>query len=636
MTSRWALVVIALAFVSTTSCRQRDHVEDNAGPPTDSVNDVTVAPQPPPEETPRPEAIEEDLGADVVALADLSPNHLYPGGRAPIGDSPFRPLPLGSIIPRGWLRTQLDLLGDLLRDQQLAVDPEFSVQSWNVAASCKDCGPAALRGLVAVAYSGGDDKLKAAARAAVRAILKSQDGDGWLGPRSLRGSLDSRPNELLVDALMIYFSATGDTKVLSCLQRYYGFLRVRLLGLVESEKARLDLTPHVAALAWLYNRVPNSDLLNAMNEFLVAEEGSEPDNSDFTTRATKGVAHYRATANPAALDIQSARTVGATLGDTMRAILDLSEITAAGPWSDRAEHIALNDVPSAFSADFRFAFDTAERNRVRFTSDDAAWPSRGLEALVAWPLFTSALWKAGPGDGVVAMSYAPCEVRAVVGDDEGTSVTIRVDGAYPFEETTRITLSTPRPAAFPLILRLPGWCKKPTIQLNQGAPISGQPGTFIALQREWHDGDDITLRLPMHVVLNRRDDNAIAVELGPLEFCLKLEEKYRKTDDASLFPRFEATTSSRWNYALLVKRFQSERNFRIRRRPGVENPYSGDTPSIELLASARPLSSWLDASGPVPQSPVLENRLSGPPETVTLVPYGATRLRVASFPWTCP
>ena len=144
------------------------------------------------------------------------------------------------------------------------------------------------------------------------------------------------------------------------------------------------------------------------------------------------------------------------------------------------------------------------------------------------------------------------------------------------------------------------------------------------------------MRLPMHVALHRRDENAISVELGPLEFGLRLEEEYRKTGEASLFPRFETTTSSRWNYALLVNRFQSATNFQIRRHSGVENPFRGDTPPIELSASARPLSSWLDASGPVPQSPVLENRLSGPPETVTLVPYGATRLRVASFPWTAP
>ena len=44
---------------------------------------------------------------------------------------------------------------------------------------------------------------------------------------------------------------------------------------------------------------------------------------------------------------------------------------------------------------------------------------------------------ATPGNGLAAVLYAPCEVKAKVGD--GTEVTITEDTTYPFEDTIRIS-----------------------------------------------------------------------------------------------------------------------------------------------------------------------------------------------------
>ena len=54
---------------------------------------------------------------------------------------------------------------------------------------------------------------------------------------------------------------------------------------------------------------------------------------------------------------------------------------------------------------------------------------------------------------------------------------------------------------------------------------------------------------------------------------------------------------------------------------------------MEITAKARRLPQWTlvdDSPGVLPMSPVTTKRAE---ETVTLVPYGAAKLRITAFPW---
>jgi hypothetical protein len=54
---------------------------------------------------------------------------------------------------------------------------------------------------------------------------------------------------------------------------------------------------------------------------------------------------------------------------------------------------------------------------------------------------------------------------------------------------------------------------------------------------------------------------------------------------------------------------------------------------VEITAKARRLPEWTlvdDSPGVLPVSPVTSKR---PEETITLVPYGAAKLRITAFPW---
>ena len=59
---------------------------------------------------------------------------------------------------------------------------------------------------------------------------------------------------------------------------------------------------------------------------------------------------------------------------------------------------------------------------------------------------------------------------------KGTEVRIVETTRYPFEETVRFTVHTPRPVAFPLYLRLPSWCAGPVVKVNVAGGRGGGGG----------------------------------------------------------------------------------------------------------------------------------------------------------------
>ena len=63
---------------------------------------------------------------------------------------------------------------------------------------------------------------------------------------------------------------------------------------------------------------------------------------------------------------------------------------------------------------------------------------------------------------------------------------------------------------FPFHLRIPGWCKQPVVKLN-GKPLTvdAYPGTVTRINREWKEGDILSLELPMEVTVSRWYETAL-------------------------------------------------------------------------------------------------------------------------------
>lgn len=69
---------------------------------------------------------------------------------------------------------------------------------------------------------------------------------------------------------------------------------------------------------------------------------------------------------------------------------------------------------------------------------------------------------------------------------------------FPEEDAIRIRVTCAAPTRFALKLRHPAWCVAPVLAIN-GAPgsIDSKPSSYFTIQREWHDGECLELRLPM-------------------------------------------------------------------------------------------------------------------------------------------
>jgi DUF1680 family protein len=117
--------------------------------------------------------------------------------------------------------------------------------------------------------------------------------------------------------------------------------------------------------------------------------------------------------------------------------------------------------------------------------------------------------------------YAPSSVTA-----GGLTLTQRTD--YPWDGQVEFDV---RPVGPPgersLYLRIPGWCARADLHVNDVPRPVGRPGTYAEVRRDWQDGDRVALDLSMPAVALechprvRENRDAVALCRGPLVYCLE-------------------------------------------------------------------------------------------------------------------
>jgi Uncharacterized protein conserved in bacteria len=103
---------------------------------------------------------------------------------------------------------------------------------------------------------------------------------------------------------------------------------------------------------------------------------------------------------------------------------------------------------------------------------------------------------------------------------------LRQETSFPDAPRTRLTLQLPQPQRFTLHLRHPAWVASTDLILRLNGEIQtllSSPSSFVALDREWHDGDTIELELPMRTSVERLPDGSdyVAFLHGPIVLAAK-------------------------------------------------------------------------------------------------------------------
>ncbi len=503
-------------------------------------------------------------------------NTQYVNNRAPLRQNALIKLPVGSIVPEGWLGKYLELQKDGLTGHLGEISAWLSKKNnaWLSTDGKGDYGweevPYWLKGYANLGYILKDPKIIAESKIWLEAALKSQRPDGYFGPLILRNNKpDLWGNMLMLWCLQSYYEYSGDQRVLTLMTNYFKWQAnlpdsFFLKDYWENSRGGDNLL----SVYWLYNRTQGNEWLMDLADKIhrntanwrqkddlpnwhnvnVAQCFREPatyylksqstadlnatyDNFHFVRQVfgqvPGGMFGADENARPGYTDPrQGVETCG--MVEQMASNEILLGITGDPFWADHAEEVAFNTYPAAVTADFKaLRYITSPNMSISDSHNHAPGIDNNGPFLMmnpfssrccqhnhsqGWPYYAEHLYMATNDNGVAAVLYAASKAEVKVGNNQ--AIRIRQESNYPFEESLRFEIGTQgKTVDFPFYLRIPAWAKHAKVTVN-GKSQAVEAGTkYIRIQRQWKDGDKVELSLPMTIDLKTWTANKNSVSI---------------------------------------------------------------------------------------------------------------------------
>jgi len=242
--------------------------------------------------------------------------------------------------------------------------------------------------------------------------------------------------------------------------------------------------------------------------------------------------------------------------------------------------------------------------------------------------------------------YAPSTVHT---DVHGQPVSLTETTSYPFDGSVQFTVESKQPTTFPLALRLPVWADSANISINgkqfstlqsncaANADRFGQQQSscdvsklITRINRQWHSGDVLKISFAMHPRVSHWYHDSAVFERGPLVFSLPLDAQWSQLRHYSQNSSdWQLKASRKWNYAVQTGACDATAS----EHAVSDIPFNVKNPPVTLQIKGRELPQWSvnqHSAAAVPASPV---QSTDPLQNLTLVPYGAAKLRITAFPF---
>lgn len=657
---------------------------------------------------------EHKLQVSVVKADNQQRNSFYVNNKLPLQNQYFTKLPVGSIQAGGWLKKALELQRDGLTGNlgEISIWLSKEDNAWLNKEGKGKYGweelPYWLKGYANIGYMLQDEKIIKEAKFWIDAVLNNQRDNGDFGPAVERnGNRDLWTNMSMLWCLQSYYEYSKDPRVIPFMTKYFKYeLSVPDNKFLEDFWENSRGGDNIASVYWLYNRTGDKWLLDLatkidkntanwrqthqlpnLHNVNIAQGFREPATFALQSHDQKDIeATYRnfklireeygqvpggmfGADENARKGYNDPRQAVETCGLVEQMTSDQMLLGSTGDafWAENCEDVAFNTFSAAFMPDYRSLRYLTAPNMVASDSKnhkpgiDNEGPFLMMNPFssrccqhnhaAGWVYYAENTWMATPDNGLAAQLYTEGAVTASVG--KGTVVQLLETTKYPFEDQISFTVKTSAEVRFPLYLRIPSWCKNPSVKVN-GHSIAADlsHGNYIRLENTWKEGDQITLKLPMELTTRewKENKNSISINYGPLTYSLKIDEDYVPRDskatalndsgwqagaDPAKWPSYEIFPKSAWNYGLQIDKEHPERSIKVIRKswPKDNNPFTNSNAPIELRIKGKQIKGWtMDQYGLcslLPLSPVKTNE---PVSDLTLVPMGGARLRISAFP----
>jgi len=343
--------------------------------------------------------------------------------------------------------------------------------------------------------------------------------------------------------------------------------------------------------------------------------------------------------------------------ESMYSLEEIAAITGDAYYLDALERMTFNALPSQTTDDYNNKQYFQIANQVQISRgvfnfslpferemNNVLGMRSGYTCCLAnmhqgWTKFAQHLWYKNGKNGVAALAFSPNILKTTVGS-ANTEIEIAENTSYPFDDRIQFDLKMKTQVEFPFEIRIPAWCKEPSVKVN-GKKVQVENGAqIIAINRKWSNLDQVVVHFPMEVTTSNWGRNSVAVERGPLVYALKIKERWEKGHEATEGDYFSVFPDSEWNFGLTldaVKNPEEKMRATEIKPAGNDFVWNLNHAPIEITVPGKQIPGWKAVEGvafqPVTsREGVYKGKVSDKINQLTLVPIGCTKVRIVAFP----
>lgn len=598
------------------------------------------------------------------------------------------------LKPQGWLLRQLQIQADGLSGSLDRVWRDVRDSAWiGGEAEGWERVPYWLDGFIPLAYLLDDEDKKARARKYIDAILERQCEDGWICPctEEQRATYDIWAVFLISKVLLVWYDCARDERALTAVYRALKNIHTLLLEDKVTIKSwgKFRTFECMIATERLYDIYKEEWLVELTRilrergadytQFL--EDWKRPINhwrlethivnimmalkseavrcrllgEEYTDEAEKlwqVLEQYNATSAGVFTGDECLSGISPIQGTELCSVVELmysAEVlfsrTGDAKWADRLERAAFNALPATITEDMWAHQYDQMSNQIEavpfpgkslFRTNGPGSHIFGLEPHFGcctanfnqgWPKLALSTFM-HTEDTIVNVTPIPAVLDCEM---SGVRVRVETDTLYPFRDSVKYTVSAASPVSFTLRVRVPAWSLSAKID---GELVEVRDG-FVDIEREWSGEESFTLSFERKVELDTLGGELYFVKYGPLTFSLSIEGKwykveYERNGVERKEPYCDWHVYRRGEFAYGFDSCE----FEVRECEGDGRAFSHSAPLLEIDARLCRIN-WAMTDGyrNVPEKYPSDRRAISESETLTLVPYGCTTLRMTEMPF---